>query len=88
MTATVKIYSSAWCPFCVQAKRLLDSKGVQYDEISVDGQPAMRAQMMQESGRHTVPQIWINDRHIGGCDDLYALEQNRKLDALLAQVQP
>lgn len=83
MTAPVKMYSSAWCPFCIQAKQLLKSKGVEFDEIIVDGQANVRAQMMQESGRHTVPQIWIGQQHIGGCDDLFALERASKLDALL-----
>lgn len=83
MTAAVKMYSSAWCPFCIQAKQLLKSKGVEFQEIIVDGQAALRAQMMQESGRHTVPQIWIGEQHIGGCDDLFALERAAKLDALL-----
>ncbi|MEJ2045384.1 MAG: glutaredoxin 3 [Reinekea sp.] len=83
MTANVKMYTSAWCPFCIQAKRLLDSKGVAYTEIPVDGQPKTRAQMMQESGRYTVPQIWINNMHVGGCDDLFALERDDKLDTLL-----
>lgn len=84
MDAQIKIYSSNWCPFCIQAKRLLDSKGVRYEEIIVDGNPSLRAQMMEESGRHTVPQIWINDLHVGGCDDLFLLERSEKLDALLS----
>lgn len=84
MDTQIKIYSSNWCPFCIQAKRLLDSKGVNYEEIIVDGNPGLRAQMMEESGRHTVPQIWINDLHVGGCDDLFLLERSAKLDALLS----
>ena len=83
MTAKVKIYSSAWCPFCIQAKRLLDSKNVAYEELIVDGKPQLRAQMMKESGRNTVPQIWINNKHIGGCDDLFHLERQNKLNAIL-----
>ena len=83
MSAKIKMYSSAWCPFCIQAKRLLDSKGAVYEEILVDGDPKKRSQMMQESGRHTVPQIWINDLHIGGCDDLFSLERSAKLDSLI-----
>lgn len=83
MASAVKMYSSAWCPFCVQAKRLLDSKGVEYQEILVDGDSKLRAKMMQESGRHTVPQIWIGNFHVGGCDDLFALERASKLDSLL-----
>jgi glutaredoxin 3 len=78
------MYSSAWCPFCIQAKRLLDSKQVTYDEIIVDGQPEIRQQMITESGRHTVPQIWIGQTHVGGCDDLFALERSGNLDSLLA----
>lgn len=83
MSAPVKMYSSAWCPFCIQAKRLLTEKGIDFDEIVVDGQPQLRAQMMQESGRHTVPQIWIGNTHVGGCDDLFTLHRANKLDALL-----
>jgi glutaredoxin 3 len=83
MSTNIKMYSSAWCPFCIQAKRLLDSKGADYEEILVDGDPKKRAKMMQESGRHTVPQIWINDLHIGGCDDLFSLERSAKLDSLI-----
>jgi len=80
---TVKMYSSAWCPFCIQAKRLLDSKGLPYEEILVDGKPELRNQMMKESGRHTVPQIWIGETHVGGCDDLFHLHQTAQLDTLL-----
>ncbi|GLZ84929.1 glutaredoxin 3 [Pseudomonas sp. BN414] len=82
MAGTV-IYSSAWCPFCIRAKHLLDSKGVRYEEISVDGNPAIRAEMTRKAGRTSVPQIWIGQTHVGGCDDLYALERAGKLDALL-----
>ncbi|WP_437879624.1 glutaredoxin 3 [Pseudomonas sp. LRF_L74] len=81
--AKVVIYSSDWCPFCIRAKQLLESKDVAFDEIKVDGQPQVRAQMAQKAGRTSVPQIWIDDRHVGGCDDLYALERAGKLDALL-----
>lgn len=81
--AKIKIYSSVWCPFCIRAKHLLDSKGAKYEELVVDGNAELRAQMIQESGRHTVPQIWINQQHVGGCDDLYELEQLNKLDHLL-----
>ncbi|EAR09568.1 glutaredoxin 3 [Reinekea blandensis] len=85
MSADIRMYSSQWCPFCIQAKRLLESKQVSFKEIIVDGDPTLRAQMMQESGRHTVPQIWINGEHIGGCDELYTLERNQKLDSLLTE---
>ncbi len=79
------IYSSDWCPYCVRAKMLLDQKGVQYEEISVDNQPKKRAEMMQISGQRTVPQIFIGDTHIGGCDDLYAMERSGQLDKLLTK---
>ncbi|TBV11877.1 glutaredoxin 3 [Stutzerimonas kirkiae] len=81
--AGVVIYSSAWCPFCIRAKALLDHKGVDYEEILVDGQPALRAEMVSKAGRTSVPQIWIGDRHIGGCDELHALERAGRLDELL-----
>jgi glutaredoxin 3 len=83
MTAQVTMYSSSLCGFCFRAKRLLDSKGVAYTEISVDGRGDMRQQMMQLTGGRTVPQIIINDNAIGGCDELYALERQQKLDPLL-----
>ena len=81
--AEIVVYSSAWCPYCIRAKHLLDSKGVRYEEISVDGNPAIRAEMTRKAGRTSVPQIWIGPTHVGGCDDLYALERAGKLDALL-----
>lgn len=80
----VVIYSSAWCPFCVRAKQLLERKRVAFHEVSVDGQPERRAEMTRKAGRTSVPQIWIGSTHVGGCDDLYALERAGKLDALLA----
>ena len=80
----VIIYSSDYCPFCQRALALLDSKGVSYQTISVDGQLAVRQVMAERAGRTSVPQIWIGDTHVGGCDDLYALEAAGKLDALLA----
>lgn len=81
--ASVIIYSSSYCPYCVRAKELLDRKGVTYQEIAVDVDPAEREIMVKKSGRMTVPQIFINDHSIGGFDDLYALEQQGKLDPLL-----
>jgi len=80
----VIVYSSANCPYCVRAKELLDRKGVQYDEIRVDQDTFQRDIMMEKSGRRTVPQIFINDKPIGGCDDLYALEKSGELTRLLA----
>ncbi|MCA8927449.1 MAG: glutaredoxin 3 [Alphaproteobacteria bacterium] len=81
----VEIYTSMWCPFCYRAKQLLKKKGVEFTEIDVDGGPAVRAAMRDRAaGRHTVPQIFIDDVGVGGCDELYALEAQGKLDALLA----
>jgi len=80
----VTIYTTRFCPYCVHAKSLLDSKGVPYKEIPVDGNPGLRLEMGNKAGRNTVPQIWIGDEHIGGCDELYALERNNQLDRLLA----
>lgn len=82
--AAVTIYSSDWCGFCRRAKSLLQAKQADVTEINVDGDPAARREMEQRSGRRTVPQIWIGEQHIGGCDDLYALERSGKLDAMLA----
>lgn len=81
----VVIYSSDWCPFCVRAKQLLESKGVAFEEIRVDSQPGARAEMTKKAGRTSVPQIWINEQHVGGCDELYALERAGCLDAMLAR---
>ena len=81
--ARVLMYCTAACPFCQSAERLLGGKGVKIEKIRVDLEPARRGEMMQRSGRRTVPQIWIGERHVGGCDDLYALEREGKLDTLL-----
>ena len=81
--AKVLMYLTASCPFCQSADRLLQEKGVAVEKIRVDLEPARRAEMMQKSGRRTVPQIWIGERHVGGCDDLYALDRAGKLDPLL-----
>ena len=84
MTARVVMYSTAVCPYCVMAERLLKSKGVeQIEKIRVDLQPEQRAEMMQKTGRRTVPQIYIGDTHVGGFDDLSALDHAGKLDPLL-----
>lgn len=80
----ITIYSSNYCPFCIRAKQLLDSKGVSYNEIRVDGKPDVRAEMARLAGRTSVPQIWIDDTHVGGCDELVALERSGKLDTMLA----
>ncbi|MEB0043528.1 MULTISPECIES: glutaredoxin 3 [unclassified Pseudomonas] len=81
--ADVIVYSSDWCPYCMRAKQLLESKGVAFEEVRVDGKPQLRAEMTQKAGRTSVPQIWIGSDHVGGCDDLFALERAGKLDALL-----
>lgn len=81
--AEVIVYSSDWCPYCIRAKQLLESKGVAFEEIRVDGKPDIRAEMSKKAGRTSVPQIWIGAAHVGGCDDLFALERAGKLNALL-----
>lgn len=81
--ATVTLYTTQTCPFCIRAKQLLQQKGVDYRELSVDGDPALRQEMMRLSGQRTVPQIWVGLTHVGGCDELYALERSDKLDKLL-----
>lgn len=81
--AKVVIYSAAHCPFCVRAKELLQRKNVYYSEISIDKDERKRDEMIELSGKRTVPQIFINDQPIGGFDDLWALEQKGELDQLL-----
>ena len=81
---TVEIYTKSTCPYCWRAKALLDSKGVAYKQIPVDwGGPDRQTMIQRASGRTTVPQIFIDDRHIGGCDDLLALDRAGRLDALI-----
>ena len=81
----VTLYTTPICPYCIAAKRLLDSKGVTYTNIDLFEEPNRRAEMMQRAnGRHTVPQIFIGDTHVGGCDDLHALDRRGQLDPLLA----
>jgi glutaredoxin 3 len=83
--AQVEIYTADLCPYCARAKRLLVSKGVSYQEIDVTMDASKRASMTQRAGgRRTVPQIFINGQHVGGCDDLHALDAAGKLDPLLA----
>ena len=83
MSGAALMYCTASCPFCHSAERQLLEKGARVEKIRVDLDAARRAEMMQKSGRHTVPQIWIGGRHVGGCDDLYALDAEGKLDPLL-----
>jgi glutaredoxin 3 len=81
----VEIYTKTFCSYCWRAKMLLESKGVAFNEISVDFGGELRQQMIQRArGRTTVPQIFIDDHHVGGCDDLYALEGEGRLDELIA----
>lgn len=80
----VVIYTASLCPYCHMAKELLRSKGANYDEVDVTGRATLRAEMCSKAGgRNTVPQIWVGDVHVGGCDDLHCLERAGKLDALL-----
>lgn len=81
--APVTIYSTRVCPYCVRAKALLDGKHVPYTEVLVDEQPEKRVEMMQKTGRRTVPQIFVGERHVGGFDDLYILDRSGGLDPLL-----
>ncbi|HAN75591.1 MAG TPA: glutaredoxin 3 [Planktothrix sp. UBA8407] len=84
MTANVEIYTWSTCPFCIRAKALLKSKGVDFTEYAIDGDEVARDQMGQRTnGPRSLPQIFINDQYIGGCDDIYALNSQGKLDPLL-----
>jgi len=81
----VVVYTKAWCPYCVAAKQLLARKNAAFEEISVDGDAAAQRAMAQRAGgRSTVPQIFVGETHVGGCDDLHALDRAGRLDALLA----
>lgn len=82
--STVKMFTSAYCPYCSRAKALLEKRGVtQLEEVFVDGKPELRAQMKDITGRTSVPQIFIGDTHVGGCDDLHALDSRGGLVPLL-----
>ena len=83
MTHFIKIYSTQFCGYCVAAERLLQNKGVEYDLVKVDEDPKMFEHMMEITGRRSVPQIFIGERHVGGFDDLSALNQSGELDTLL-----
>lgn len=81
----VLIYATAVCPYCVRAEQLLRRKGVsEIEKVRIDLDPARRDEMMQKTGRRTVPQIYIGETHVGGCDDLFELDRQGRLDALLA----
>ncbi|AIN18703.1 MULTISPECIES: glutaredoxin 3 [Yersinia] len=81
--AKIEIYTKATCPFCHRAKALLNSKGAVFHEIAIDNDPAKREEMIARCGRTTVPQVFIDGQHIGGCDDLHALDARGGLDPLL-----
>lgn len=83
MAPHIKIYTTEICPFCVRAKELFEKKDLAYEEIDITSDDAARTRMVALSKRRTVPQIWIGDRHVGGCDDLYALETSGELETLL-----
>lgn len=81
---SITIYTKGWCPYCSAAKRLLDEKGASFTEIDIEKTPEARAEMIQKAGgRTTVPQIFIGDRHVGGCDDIHALDDKGQLEPLL-----
>jgi glutaredoxin 3 len=79
----VTVYTSDWCPYCRRAKELLGGKNVVFSEINVDDEPKLREEMIARSNRRTVPQIFIGDRHVGGCDDLIELDRSGQLDRLI-----
>jgi glutaredoxin 3 len=81
----VLMYATSWCPYCSRARQLLEMKGVKFREIDLDEQPEARAEMIKRSGRRTVPQIFIGDTHVGGSDDLHALDASGGLDPLLKE---
>lgn len=79
----IDIYLTGWCPYCQRARALLSGKGVAFREIDVEDDPKLREEMMARSGRRSVPQIFIGARHVGGCDDLFALDASGELDRLI-----
>ncbi len=81
--AKVVMYATGWCPYCERARALLTRQGVAFEEIDIDAAPSRREEMMTRSGRRTVPQIFIGEVHVGGCDDLHALDARGGLDPLL-----
>jgi glutaredoxin 3 len=83
MAAKIVIYSADWCGYCARARRLLDAKGAKYEEIDVDVVPGARQEMEKRAGRSTIPQVFINEQHVGGSDELHALDAEGRLDPLL-----
>ena len=82
-TQPIVIYTTRFCPYCIRARSLLQSKGWDYQDIRVDADQGLRSEMMQKSGEHTVPQIWIGGQHIGGCDELFRLERDNQLKPMV-----
>jgi glutaredoxin 3 len=80
---TIVVYTTGWCPYCQRARALLTEKGLEIKEINVEEDGKLREEMIARSGRRTVPQIFIGDKHVGGCDDLYALDGSGELDRLI-----
>jgi len=85
MSTPVVMYTTSWCPYCERARKLLESKNASFSEIDIESAPEKRAEMRNRSGRTSVPQIFIGDHHVGGSDDLHALEEDGKLDSLLGR---
>ncbi len=82
-SADILVYTTGWCPFCMRAKALLDRKGYSYRELNVEDEPALREEMMKRSGRRTVPQIFVGETHVGGFDELSALDRAGRLEPLV-----
>ena len=82
----VVMYTTRFCPYCIRARQLFKTKKVEFREIAIDRDPGLRTEMIEKSQRYTVPQIWIGEEHIGGCDELYDLERQQKLDPLLVSI--
>ena len=87
MSKEITLYTTRYCPYCIRARDLLDEKGVTYNDIAVDHDSQLRREMMERSGRNTVPQIWIGEQHIGGSDELDMLERQGNLDQLIEGVR-
>ncbi|ACK52574.1 glutaredoxin 3 [Methylocella silvestris BL2] len=82
--AQITIYTTSTCPYCIRAKALLEKKKLEFTEISVDGDPKLRSELAERTGRSSVPQVFIGESHVGGCDDLYELHYDGKLEQLIA----
>lgn len=84
--SAVVLYGTRFCPYCIAARRFLKARGIAFEDIAVDGDHALREELVERSGQRTVPQIWIGERHVGGFTDMQALERNGELDQLLVAV--